>query len=503
MAYDQTPALMWVSGLDKRCVWFNGPWLRFTGRSLDHELGHGWSEGIHPNDRMRVLDTYHAACDARQPLTIDFRLRRHDGEYRWVLSNAVPLLDDRKQLIGYVACCTDITERRRAEDDRTQSLEESEAANRLKDEFLATLSHELRTPLNTVLGWTHLLRERAQSDAEINNALDIIERSVRVQSKLVEDVLDVSRIVSGKLRLDLQTVDIANVIQAAVNGWQPTAEAKGVLLTLNVRNGHGFVAGDPARLHQVIWNVVSNGVKFTRRGGQVDIEARRHDGDVEIVVTDNGAGVRPDFLPYVFERFRQAESAYTREHGGLGLGLAIVRHLMEIHGGSVEIHSAGVDQGTTVRLRLPLLAVHPAEVAMNAAPHEQPTIAGVRVLVVDDDADARLLVREILEHGGASVTTAESAAEAWTILQYARFDVLISDLAMPIEDGCDLIRKVRALSAASGGDVPAAALTAYTRTEDRMRVVAAGFDRHLSKPIDPGELIAAVQALAAGRAPVE
>jgi PAS domain S-box-containing protein len=496
---DQAPGLMWVSGPDKRPTWFNRAWLEFTGRLLEEEIGDGWIEGVHPDDRHRCQEIYQAAFDTRQPFTREYRLRRRDGEYRWLLDNGSPLRNEAGEFNGYIGSSVDITARRHAEEERGQLLQQAQTANRLKDEFLATLSHELRTPLNTVLGWTHLLRDGTRSEADVKNALDIIERNVRAQSKLVDDVLDVSRMVSGKLRLELETIDIANVVQGAVGVLQPAADAKGVALSVDVRKGHGFVAGDAARLHQAIWNVVSNAVKFTRRGGSVSVLVARRSGSIEIVVTDTGSGIPEEFLHHLFERFSRAKSGQPREYGGLGLGLAIVRHLMELHGGSVAIHSAGPDQGTTATLRLPLVAVHPAEVAGFSTPTDQPVVTGVRVLAVDDDADARGLVKEILESGGAIVTAVDSAHEAFAAMEREHFDVLVSDLAMPGEDGCALMRRVRTLPAERGGDIPAAALTAYARSEDRTRVLMAGFDLHVAKPIDPGELLAVVQSLAAKR----
>jgi PAS domain S-box-containing protein len=496
---DQAPGLMWVSGPDRRSLWFNRAWLEFTGRQLSQEIGDGWIEGVHPDDRDRCLTVYQAAFDTRQPFTREYRLRRRDGEYRWLLDNGAPLRNQSQEFYGYVGSSVDITERRQAAEERAHLLQQAQTANRLKDEFMATLSHELRTPLNTVLGWTHLLRDGTRSEAEVKHALEVIERNVRAQSKLVDDVLDVSRMVSGKLRLELETVDIANVVQGVAGVLQPAADAKGVALSVDVRKGHGFVAGDAARLHQAIWNVVSNAVKFTRRGGSVTVAVTRKSGTIEIVIADTGSGIPPEFVPHLFERFSRAGSGQPREYGGLGLGLAIVKHLMELHGGSVSVESAGPDQGTTATLRLPLVAVHPAEVSGISAEASQPIVTGVRVLAVDDDADARGLVKEILESGGAVVTTVDSAHEALAAMARERFDVLVSDLAMPEADGCELMRNVRALPAERGGDIPAAALTAYARSEDRTRVLMAGFDLHVAKPIDPGELLAVVQSLAAKR----
>jgi signal transduction histidine kinase/ActR/RegA family two-component response regulator len=390
-----------------------------------------------------------------------------------------------------------------------RALREAEDANRTKDEFLATLSHELRTPLTAILGWARMLSGGQLDEANTARALATIERNAKAQSQLIEDILDVSRVITGKLRLEVQPVNLASVIEAAINAVLPAADAKGIRLQRVLDTGASMVSGDPARLQQVIWNLLSNAIKFTPKDGRVQIKLERVNSHVEITVTDNGQGIGPDILPYVFERFRQADSSTTRAHGGLGLGLAIVRHLVEMHGGTVRAESRGDDQGATFTISLPLVVmrafdvrrasdaerVHPT--ASADVPFDCPSeLEGLRLLVVDDEADTRTLLKAVLEQCGATVIAVASAGEALAALRETRPDVLISDLGMPGEDGYSLIKKVRALSPEDGGQTPSAALTAYARVEDRMKVLRAGFQIHIPKPVEPAELITVVANLA-------
>jgi PAS domain S-box-containing protein len=390
---------------------------------------------------------------------------------------------------------------------------DAQEVNRLKDEFLATLSHELRTPLTAVLGWTRLLSTGQLDEATQARALETIERNAQAQVQLIDDILDVSRVIRGKLRLNVRSVELAPVIEAAVDSVRPAAEAKGVRLQVVLDHGAGPISGDPDRLQQVVWNLLSNAVKFTPREGRVQVVLSRLNSHLEVAVMDSGQGIEPEFLPYVFDRFRQADPTTTRAHGGLGLGLAIVRHLIELHGGSVKAESGGAGQGATFRVMLPLLAAvretiapvgTPLEVKVpldgngSFAELECPTeLEGLRVLVVEDDADSRTLLVTVLEQCHAEVVAIASAEEAIRVLEGWRADVLISDIEMPGEDGFSLIRRVRQLPAEQGGDIPAAALTAYARPEDRMRALVAGFQIHLPKPVEPAELITVVASLAA------
>ncbi len=396
----------------------------------------------------------------------------------------------------------------------TEARHQAEAANRLKDEFLATVSHELRTPLNAVLGWVQLLQVSPFDEAATRRALATIERNARAQNQLIEDLLDVSRIITGKLRLDVRQVDLLSVIQAAIDVVRPTAETKGVRIQAVLDPLAGPVSGDPGRLQQVVWNVLANAIKFTPRGGRVQIRLERINSHVEIVVADTGIGIDPAFKPYVFERFRQADASSSRPYGGLGLGLAIVRHLVDLHGGTVRAESEGSGQGATFVIGLPLTVAHSilggAGAGMGAGGADRmhpaagaslpftpsPVLAGLRVLVVDDEPDARTLVSAILEHCEASVVAASSVAEALRILERETIDVVVSDIEMPGEDGYSFIRKLRARVAAGKSFIPAAALTAYSRAEDRHRAMVEGYQIHVPKPVEPAELVAVVSSLA-------
>jgi signal transduction histidine kinase len=388
----------------------------------------------------------------------------------------------------------------------SRAKQQAEEANRMKDEFLATLSHELRTPLNAMLGWAQVLRMGKLDETASARALATIERNARAQAQLIADLLDVSRIITGKLRLDFQPVELPRIIEAVLDSVRPAADAKEIRLGVALDPLASPVLGDADRLQQVIWNLLSNAIKFTPREGAVEIRLRQTGASVEVAVSDNGAGIRPDFLPYVFDRFRQAESTITRSHGGLGLGLSIVRHLVELHGGTVEVRSDGEGQGAVFTVLLPVRTAAagecaPPEVKSAAAEIADPWInpallQGLHVLVVEDDEDTRDLLAAALEQHGARVTAVASVAAALERLDAGPADVLVSDLAMPDEDGYALIRQVRERSAAQGGGVPAAALTAYVRAEDRSRVLAAGFQRHVPKPIDPSDLVNVVASLA-------
>jgi PAS domain S-box-containing protein len=399
----------------------------------------------------------------------------------------------------------DISERKRAEEERAQLFGreqaarfEAEAANRAKDEFLATISHELRTPLNAILGWARLLRIGQLEERVATKALETIERSAKAQAQLIEDLLDVSRIISGHLRIDFEPLNLVLPIEAALESVRPAAQAKSIQLDADLDSAAGAVMGDASRLQQIIWNLLSNAVKFTPKAGRVEIRLERDDSHAQIKVTDTGSGIRPEFLPYVFERFRQADSSDTRQHGGLGLGLAIVRNLVEMHGGTVSVKSKGENQGATFTVRIPLGAVtaeaskvikQPAESRMLL--DQLPSLDGVRVLVVDDESSAREVISAVLSCCGATVTAVESAAEAMTALAESPPDVLVSDIGMPNENGYELISRIRAL----GSKVPAVALTAYAKTDDRMRALAAGFNTHVPKPVEPAELALVIASL--------
>ncbi|EGK83486.1 hybrid sensor histidine kinase/response regulator [Microcoleus vaginatus PCC 9802] len=384
---------------------------------------------------------------------------------------------------------------------------EAEAANRAKDEFLSILSHELRTPLNAILGWSTMLRQKHLSEDKVARALETIERNAKSQAQLIEDILDISRIITGKLRLRVRPVNLVSVIESAIESVHLAAEAKSIRLQSVLDSEAGPLLGDADRLQQVVWNLLSNALKFTPKDGRVQILLQRVNSHVEITVSDTGAGISSDFLPFVFDRFSQHDSTTTRSYGGLGLGLAIVRQLVELHGGTVTVVSPGIGQGTTFTVKLPVMIIHlppsapePLNSLVEAKGRFQasPTLEGLQILVVEDEADALELLSTILEKYGAEVMAVASVKEALTIIETAtdrRIDVLVSDIGMPDEDGYSLIHQLRQLEAQRGGRLPAIALTAYARNDDRQQALLAGFQMHLTKPVDAAELVAVVASL--------
>jgi PAS domain S-box-containing protein len=396
--------------------------------------------------------------------------------------------------------------------DNARAYDDAQAANRLKDEFLATLSHELRTPLNAILGYSRMLQSGMLTEDKHAHALQTVERNATSLTQIVEDILDVSRIISGKIRLNIQPVDLPAVVGNAVETVMPAAVAKEIRVQSILDPRAAPVSGDPDRMQQIVWNLVSNAVKFTPKHGVVQVRLERVNSHVEIVVSDTGIGIAPDFLPHIFERFRQADSGTTREHGGIGLGLAIVRHLVELHGGTIHAASGGIGSGSTFRVRFPVMIIHHEE-PMERRIHPTtnvgrietplPDLGGLSVLAVDDDADARALVSETLESRGALVVSVDSVEEAFDTLSRKRPDVLLADIGMAHSDGFELIKRIRQSSDPAVREVPAAALTAYARAEDRMKVLQSGFQMHLAKPVDPAELIVAVASLAKRTTPKE
>ena len=382
----------------------------------------------------------------------------------------------------------------RAERART----EAEAANRIKDEFLATLSHELRTPLTSLLGWSSVLREARRDEKVLAQGLEAIDRNAKVQAQLIDDLLDVSRIVSGKLNLDVRPLDIASVARAAINVAQPAADAKNITVDYYAEPGLGAISADSARLQQIIWNLLSNAVKFTPHSGKICVRVEQSDTDARVTVADTGQGIDPEFLPRVFDRFRQADSSTTRSFGGLGLGLAIVRHLVELHGGTVSAQSDGVGKGAMFTATFPLLAdraesvAHVPEISVT----DIHSLDGLRVLLVDDEEEARQIISTVITRTGAEVRSCESAHEALAKLSEWKPDVILSDIAMPEEDGYSFIRKVRSLPRDKGGETPAAALTAYARDIDRRQALAAGYQMHIAKPIGASQLVTMIARLA-------
>ncbi len=505
-----TTDIVWTTDCTGAAVDENASWSKFTGQKWEELRGYEFADAIHPDDRADVMAWWRETSQVPKPCIRQYRLRRHDGVYRHVIARGAPLLNSASEFSGWIGTCTDVDEREQLLASERAARSEAERVNRMKDEFLATLGHELRTPLNAILGWSELLRKYPVAQEKLRLGLETIERNARVQTALIEDLLDMSRIISGKVRLNVQSVDLGGVIEAAVETVRAAANAKTILLQVLLDADAPPIAADPNRLQQVIWNLLSNAIKYTPAGGRVRVLLEHSARNLEVSVSDTGEGIEPAFLPHVFERFRQFDGSTTRRHGGLGLGLAITQHLVELHGGTIRATSDGRAKGSTFSLTLPLKqaqttgqATKPGR-AENDRPVMQATpsefdLNGIKVLVVDDESDVRELVRQLLEGHGAAVLTAGSTAEALAIAATTSIGLLISDLGMPTEDGYDLIRKIRDLPAECGGRVPAIALTAYARSEDRTQALIAGFQMHLAKPVESKELLATVASLA-GRA---
>jgi len=467
---------------------------------------------LHPDDRERTRQAVERCVTDGETYDIEYRTVSPDGEIRWVRATGRTYYDEKNRPVRFDGTTQDITADRQRDDERQRLLESERAARadaervgRMKDEFLATLSHELRTPLNAILGWSQILRRGNRSDADLEQGLATIDRNTRAQAQLIEDLLDMSRITSGKVRLDVQRLSLKQVVDAAVETAKPSADAKEIRIEVDL-DPAVFISGDAGRLQQVFWNLLSNAVKFSSKGGLVQVRMVKRNTVVEISVSDSGQGIKPEFLPHVFERFRQADSSTTRRSGGLGLGLAIVSNLVELHGGKVQVFSDGEAKGSTFSVTLPLLQVwqefpglsSPAEAVDDRKDIEfdPKLLEGVKVLVVDDEEDARRLAKRVLDGSGARVVTASTADEALECVREFRPDVLVSDVGMPEQDGYELLRRIRLLGSESGGQVQAIALTAFARTEDRTRAKMAGYQRHVTKPVDRAELIVTVADLA-------
>jgi PAS domain S-box-containing protein len=434
-----------------------------------------------------------------------------DGSEVPIDDSGAPIRDDHGRILGAVLIFRDITAQKLSEQAREQLLasehrarEQAEHATHLKDEFVAMVSHELRAPLNAILGWARLLRA-GKLDAEATvKAVETIERSAESQARLIADLLDISRIITGKLQLEIRTIDSTAAARAALEIVTPAAEAKGVQLISDLDPDTSFISGDADRLQQVIWNLLSNAIKFTPRGGLVKVRLMRDQSHVVITVRDTGQGIEPEFLPHVFDRFRQADSSSVRKHGGLGLGLAIVRQLVELHGGTIAAHSDGIGHGATFTIRLPIMPLRVQATTFDPSTQTgewrlrldaNPLLKGLTILIVDDEEDARHMLAHLLIGYGAKVTAASSAAQALEILNQQQLDLMVSDIGMPEMDGYSLIRRVRELKIGPGGKLPAIALTAYAQAQDRLRALAAGFQHHVPKPVEPAELAAVIASL--------
>ncbi len=477
---------------DGEIVSWNAGGERIFGFSADEIIGRNYGCLFPPAEREDGLPDEHlqaALADGRHEIE-GLRVRRGGS----VFDASVVLTPMRKpsgQHRGFSLVIRDITERKRLEHDLRRRAEDLDAANRAKEDFLATLSHELRTPLNAMLGWTRLARMGRLDGPAMQRALETIERNAHLQEQLIADILDVSRIVTGKLRLNLHPIDVGPVLAAAVDAVRPTAEAKGVSLEVQTEPA-GTVLGDRDRLQQVFWNLLSNAVKFTPRGGRITVSSGRVGANATIKVSDTGEGMAPELLPYVFDRFRQGDASVTRPHGGLGLGLSLVRHIIELHGGQVQAWSEGAGRGSSFAVQLPVRAVQNVE---DARPDIGSPLAGLKILVVDDEADAREVVSTALAQCGARTAAVASAREAIQLLADFQPDVVVSDIAMPGEDGYTLVRRIRSLTSEVAG-VPVVALTAFTQPEDRRRAIRAGFKHFVPKPVELDELAAVVRRVA-------
>ncbi|MEH1804007.1 MAG: hybrid sensor histidine kinase/response regulator [Nostoc sp.] len=572
-----SPVGIFETDTEGDCKYTNPRYQVICGLKAAESLEKKWLESVHPEDKERAIASWSAyICEGRE-YSEEFRFQAAHGNIRWVQVRSSPMLSSQGDLLGYVGTLEDITERKQAEEVRAQVIreqtarQEAEAANRMKDEFLAVLSHELRTPLTSMLGWSKILRAKKLDEKATSRALEAIERNAISQMQLIEDILDVSRIIRGQLRLNVSAVNLISVMEAALEAVRPLAEPKDIQLSTVLDTSIGSVYGDPARLQQIVWNLLTNAIKFTPKGGRVEVRLSKHFGlpisdfpteryangvsststsfsttqsndfgleshsenldssnteesnnlksvlensdgrepnlklsaksqnsksqYAQIQVIDTGIGISSEFLPKVFERFRQADSTTTRSHNGLGLGLAIVRHLVELHKGTIFAQSSGSGQGATFTVRLPLLQDNRGNreaTGKSSSPIASTPLAGLRVLVVDDEADTRNFLSFMFEEYGAFATAVASVDEALAVLEQAKPDILISDIGMSEQDGYTLIRKLRSLEPEKGGRIPAIALTAYTREEDRLEALRAGFQKHLSKPIDPNKLISAV-----------
>ena len=508
-AADLAPLPIWIARPGEGLVWANRTWLDFRGRALDAERGAAWVAGVHEEEAAGLDRRFADLLEGRSEFQLELRMRRADGAFRWLLAIAIPRLSPDGAFQDFLVYAIDLSDRKQLEMDRETLLDgterarqAAEVATQSRDELLAKVSHELRNPLNGILGWTQILRRGDASEEDFEKGIELIDLGARTLVQLVDDLLDVSRITAGKMRLSLAPSDLKRVIEAACQSVTPSATAKGVILDCQIDGDAPHVMGDARRLQQITWNLLANAVKFTPRGGRVAVTIDTRGAFAVVSVKDTGIGISPEFLPHVFSAFTQQEEASTRRYRGLGLGLAIVRHLTELHGGQVVARSAGLDQGSTFEVWLPVASAK-AEVvvagplaAVGDSADGDLRLAELRVLVVDDDPTALALLPRLLGRAGAQVHTAASAEAGLAAILAFRPDVLISDVEMPGTDGYAFLRRVRALSDEEGGAVPAVALTAYVREEERRRILLAGFQAHLGKPVDAGKLVEVVAHLA-------
>ncbi|HEY3256827.1 MAG TPA: ATP-binding protein [Polyangiaceae bacterium] len=485
------PQLSWISDSNGDTTFRNKRWREYTGLSLDAGDS-GWQSVHHPDTADNVATGWREAIKTKNPFEVEALFRRADGEYRWFLLRAVALLDHAGNALSWMGTCTDIH-------DQKLLREEALHTARMKDEFLATVSHELRTPLNAILGWSRVLVSGSLGADQREKALASVERNAVAQARLVDDLLDVSRMISGKMRIEPSPINPADAVEAALDAVRPAAQAKGVEISAEIDRSAGVLLADSGRVQQIIWNLTGNAVKFTPKNGHVRVRVARVDSQIEFAVSDDGVGIKREFLGHLFQRFTQEDGSIRRSHGGLGLGLSITKHLVELHGGEILADSAGPGQGATFIVRLPLAEPDAKDSADTPSSRRQTpalaeTLRGLRLLLVEDDFDSSEVVAAILQDSGILVTSATNAEVALEVLARQPIDVILSDVGLPGQDGYSFIRTVR--SAPALGAIPAAALTAYANAEDRRRALEAGFQMHLRKPFDQSELFNVIGDLA-------
>jgi PAS domain S-box-containing protein len=506
------PEILFTALPNGQSDFINQQFYEYTGMTADEALGFGWFNALHSDDLEQTATLWRESVETGKAFEVEYRLRNTAKDYRWFRGRAVPLRDATGRIMKWFGVCMDITDRKVIEEEREkllfrerQARDLAESANRAKDEFIALVSHELRTPLNAVLGWTNILRTQEVDEETFQHGLETIERSAKSQATLVEDLIDSAMISTGKMRIKMEKTNLVEIIQSALDVVVPAAEAKAVALKFHVATQDSDVLGDSSRLQQVMWNLLSNSVKFTPEGGLIEVTIKSSGKYAEIVIRDTGKGITAELLPMIFDSFQQADISRTRRFGGLGLGLFLVKQLVELHGGTVRAESPGENLGAVFTVNLPLrirpsgmLKISKAKgLKQGEESKQQPQIlSGLRILIVDDDPDAREISSIVLKQQGARVTQTASANEAFAFLSDVapEFlpDLLISDIGMPDEDGYTLMRRVRALPLAQGGNIPAVALTAFSGVEDRRRALDSGFQAHLAKPIEPNELIKVV-----------
>jgi PAS domain S-box-containing protein len=482
---DAVPICVVVTDPERRPFYWNQSALRYTGVTTEQlNLAGALFECVHPDDSGHLAAEWTTAEHGGCPFELKFRMRRSDSSYRWHLGRGVPQFDEHHAITGWILTATDF-------EDQHQALANAETANRIKDEFMAVVSHELRNPLNAIIGWVHLLRGGGLDETKTRRAIETIERNVNLQASLIDEILDLSRIVRNKVRLVCRSIDLVSSVQSSLTAFRPAAESKGVQLEWHAADPPVFVSGDPERLQQVISNLVSNAIKFTPKDGRVSIALTHDQREARLTVSDTGIGINPEFLPQVFDAFRQAESTTTRQHGGLGLGLAISRRLVELHGGELHAESGGPDQGASFTITLPLLPpevdIHPE--GTRRAHFEAKSLSGLKILIVDDDPDTLEILSEILAGHGAEVAVASSAHDAMAEIAESAPDVLVSDIAMPGEDGLSLVRRLSQYAASRDRPIISIAVTGLSAPQHQRLALEAGFEACLNKPLEPTRLI--------------